>query len=325
MSDIEALTKENRKLSAKLEARDAELKKLRAENRELKLRPPPRTYVDADDEREANAWREKANNLLTLLDNLQHDMQDDLLNLEAETLQPGSSTLSTPAKGSSSTLVASTAKTAEPAAEPAEAASPAPRSGRKRKERSERTKSPEPLFAEPAAESAAAADADAADASLDALTKAYKDLGAAAKYIHQRYREVKDGVADNATAKNIWADNSDPIKHSAKAAKAVAGHRDEPIDFGSAPFADKTLEVTKAAKEWAESVRKIYSQAGDHASALKAGAKALHSSARKLGSAAADFNASDAASVELVTTHANAVAANLKTLMDAEADWLLSM
>merc|ERR1711916_298808 len=115
---------------SEIAALQQEITNLKNENRELKLRPAPRTFVDADDERESNAWREKAKNLLALLDDLQVSMKDDLINLEAETLAPGSSTLSTV------TVTKSSTTTTTPAADAADAdgeEAVSPSSSRKRK------------------------------------------------------------------------------------------------------------------------------------------------------------------------------------------------
>merc|ERR1711916_422187 len=128
--EITNLKKENLRSSKKLQARNDELREVKAENRELKLRPAPRTFVVADDERESNAWRKKSNNLLALLVDLQVSMKDDLINLEAETLAPGASTLSTV------TVTKSSTTTTTPAADAADAdgeEAVSPSSSRKRK------------------------------------------------------------------------------------------------------------------------------------------------------------------------------------------------
>merc|ERR1711916_345358 len=241
--EITNLKKENLRLSKKLQARNDELREVKAENRELKLRPAPRTFVDADDERESNAWREKANNLLALLDDLQVSMKDDLINLEVETLAPGSSTTTT------------TTPAAADAADADGEEAVSPSSSRKRKHHhhhhKRRSKSPEPLEqvvekvkevitleADDDVEEATPAGAGASGAggaNTEGLTAAFKSLGSSAKYIHQRYNELKKTTGAAAT---IWADNSDPVKKAAKTAKAAAGHRNEPIDFEADVFTE---------------------------------------------------------------------------------------
>merc|ERR1712065_111453 len=191
------------------------------------------------------AWREKANNLLALLDDLQVSMKDDLINLEAETLAPGSSTLSTVTVTKSSTTTTTTTPAADAAdADGEEAVSPS--SSRKRKHHhhhhKRRTKSPEPLEqvvekvkevitldadddVEEATPTGAGA-SGAGGANTEGLTAAFKSLGSSAKYIHQRYNELKKTTGAAAT---IWADNSDPVKKAAKTAKAAP-------DTGTSPL-----------------------------------------------------------------------------------------
>merc|ERR1711916_248614 len=265
---------------SEIAALQQEITNLKNENRELKLRPAPRTFVDADDERESNAWREKANNLLALLDDLQVSMKDDLINLEAETLAPGSSTLSTVTVTKSSTTTTTTPAADAADADGEEAVSPS--SSRKRKHHhhhhKRRSKSPEPLEqvvekvkevitldADDDVEEATPAGAGASGAggaNTEGLTAAFKSLGSSAKYIHQRYNELKKTTGAAAT---IWADNSDPVKKAAKTAKAAAGHRNEPIDFEADVFTESALEAAQAAKDWAANVKtSIHSQAGAH-------------------------------------------------------------
>merc|ERR1711916_425460 len=333
--EITNLKKENLRLSKKLQARNDELREVKAENRELKLRPAPRTFVDADDERESNAWREKANNLLALLDDLQVSMKDDLINLEAETLAPGSSTLSTVTVTKSSTTTTTTPAADAADADGEEAVSPS--SSRKRKHHhhhhKRRSKSPEPLEqvvekvkevitldADDDVEEATPAGAGASGAggaNTEGLTAAFKSLGSSAKYIHQRYNELKKTTGAAAT---IWADNSDPVKKAAKTAKAAAGHRNEPIDFEADVFTESALEAAQAAKDWAANVKtSIHSQAGAHSPAIKAAAKALHSSGRKVASATSALDLSSQESVAELENHANALSDALRELIDAEA------
>merc|ERR1711916_260001 len=320
--EITNLKKENLRLSKKLQARNDELREVKAENRELKLRPAPRTFVDADDERESNAWREKANNLLALLDDLQVSMKDDLINLEAETLAPGSSTLSTVTVTKSSTTTTTTPAADAADADGEEAVSPS--SSRKRKHHhhhhKRRSKSPEPLEqvvekvkevitleADDDVEEATPAGAGASGAggaNTEGLTAAFKSLGSSAKYIHQRYNELKKTTGAAAT---ILADNSDPVKKAAKTAKAA-------------------LEAAQAAKDWAANVKtSIHSQAGAHSPAIKAAAKALHSSGRKVASATSALDLSSQESVAELENHANALSDALRELIDAEAKWLLEI
>merc|ERR1711916_174186 len=325
---------------SEIAALQQEITNLKNENRELKLRPAPRTFVDADDERESNAWREKANNLLALLDDLQVSMKD-LINLEAETLAPGSSTLSTVTVTKSSTTTTTT-----PAADAADAdgeGAVSPSSSRKRKHHhhhhKRRSKSPEPLEqvvekvkevitldADDDVEEATPAGAGASGAggaNTEGLTAAFKSLGSSAKYIHQRYNELKKTTGAAAT---IWADNSDPVKKAAKTAKAAAGRRNEPIDFEADVFTESALEAAQAAKDWAANVKtSIHSQAGAHSPAIKAAAKALHSSGRKVASATSALDLSSQESVAELENHANALSDALRELIDAEAKWLLEI
>merc|ERR1711916_159871 len=319
---------------SEIAALQQEITNLKNENRELKLRPAPRTFVDADDERESNAWREKANNLLALLDDLQVSMKD-LINLEAETLAPGSSTLSTVTVTKSSTTTTTTPAADAADADGEEAVSPS--SSRKRKHHhhhhKRRSKSPEPLEqvvekvkevitldADDDVEEATPAGAGASGAggaNTEGLTAAFKSLGSSAKYIHQRYNELKKTTGAAAT---IWADNSDPVKKAAKTAKAAAGHRNEPIDFEADVFTESALEAAQAAKDWAANVKtSIHSQAGAHSPAIKAAAKALHSSGRKVASATSALDLSSQESVAELENHANALSDALRELIDAEA------
>lgn len=331
-----------RKLTAKLDDARRENEELRRENIDLKLRPAQRAYVDADDERESNAWREKANNLLTLLDNLQHDMQNDLRDLEAETQSPGSSRLS---KGTDKTAAAAAA--ASPT-KPSDTTVDADSSKRRdRKRRTDEAAAPASSQAAPAAAAAAPATAAASNTSAAAadtgagedggrrkrkrdaaaatpmtdqqaadLDAGYKAFAASARYIHSLYKNVKAKIDGNPAQKTEWDSIHEPIKRAAKTVRAAA-KPSEVVSVTADDFGSSAREIAQDCDDWAKSA--LAFGASQKSAKITAAAEAFAAAVAAFNATLGEANAQNGAGVKAHADAAAALAAALRRVVAEQA------
>lgn len=304
--EIEALSVENRKLTAKLGDAEAENEDLRKQVRELKLQPLKRTYVDPDDERESNAWREKANNLLSLLDNLQHDMRNDLRDLEAETFSPGSARVARPAESA-------------PTESPSRTVDAGGESSRKRKESRRRRREEREKSKATTDEAAPAETTVSIDEARGNANTSYKKLSTAAKFLHAIYKKIKDHVANDAERKAEWGKVSDPIKQTAKSAKTAGGKSDEVVDVGGANFSSNAAKLAAHASDWVRSAKSVAdARGGSQGEGLRSKASELSASVKKFQSTAERLDPNGGKSVQAHADAADALAEALQSLMSVE-------